>query len=277
MIQVWGYCMKYRTKEVSRITGIPVDTLRYYEKIGVISPKIDEKNHYRYYNAWDINFLFEYINYRKMEYSSKEAIHYIHFATLQEQIEMAEKQKAFYQEKCGHYQMLLGRNRSYLEAIKTIEGNLNKISFCTIPTYKYILYRQNYHFYNSKKTSEEISLWLDYIGLTENVVIIPKETILSTGENEYYWGLMLREDWYNQLHLEKTDNIQTMESRLCVKTLVEAYGEGTFSYHLLDEAIVFLKEHNFELAGDPFGILLTRSHDDQSIHRYIEFYLPVQI
>ena len=58
MIQVWGYCMKYRTKEVSRITGIPVDTLRYYEKIGVISPKIDEKNHYRYYNAWDINFLF---------------------------------------------------------------------------------------------------------------------------------------------------------------------------------------------------------------------------
>ena len=88
---------------------------------------------------------------------------------------------------------------------------------------------------------------------------------------------MLREDWYNQLHLEKTDNIQTMESRLCVKTLVEAYGEGTFSYHLLDEAIVFLKEHNFELAGDLFGILLTRSHDDQSIHRYIEFYLPVQI
>ena len=31
--------MRYRAKEVSRITGIPVDTLRYFEKTGVISPK----------------------------------------------------------------------------------------------------------------------------------------------------------------------------------------------------------------------------------------------
>ena len=47
--------MKYKAKEVSRITGIPVDTLRYFEKIGVISPKIDDSNNYRYYSAWDIN------------------------------------------------------------------------------------------------------------------------------------------------------------------------------------------------------------------------------
>ena len=51
--------MKYKAKEVSRITGIPVDTLRYFEKTGVISPKIDKNNNYRYYSAWDINFLFE--------------------------------------------------------------------------------------------------------------------------------------------------------------------------------------------------------------------------
>lgn len=35
--------MQYRIKEVSKLIDAPIDTLRYYEKIGVISPKIDEK------------------------------------------------------------------------------------------------------------------------------------------------------------------------------------------------------------------------------------------
>lgn len=267
--------MRYRAKEVSRITGIPVDTLRYYEKIGVVTPKIDETNNYRYYNAWDINFLFEYLNYRKMEYSSKEAIHYIHSASLEEQILMAEKQRDFYHAKCEHYQMLTERNNIHLESICNINGNLKKITFENIPKYKYLVYRKNYDFYNSKKISQEISTWLELVGLTENVVVIPKQAITSCGENDYYWGLMLREDWYNKLNMNDTENVYTIEPVTCIKTLVEAGGEGTFHYHLLDHAMKFLEEHNFELTGDPFGILLTRSHDDGRIHRYIEFYLPI--
>ena len=88
--------MKYKAKEVSRITGIPVDTLRYFEKTRVISPQIDKNNNYRYYSAWDINFLFEYLKYRKLEYSSKDLIQYIHHASLEKQIDMTEKQSAFF-------------------------------------------------------------------------------------------------------------------------------------------------------------------------------------
>lgn len=41
---------KYLIGEVSRITGISKDTLRFWDKIGLIKPKFtDKRNHYRYY------------------------------------------------------------------------------------------------------------------------------------------------------------------------------------------------------------------------------------
>lgn len=267
--------MRYRAKEVSRITGIPVDTLRYFEKTGVISPKIDKNNNYRYYSAWDINFLFEYLNYRKLEYSSKDLVQYIHHASLQEQIDMTKKQSDYFRKKLDHYHMLYDQSRKHLDAICTIEGNLGKIEFKTMPEYKYILYRQNYYFYNAKTVSQEFESWLGCLGLTENVVIIPKEIIDTQGDNKYFWGLMLRKDWFEKLNMTDGENTRTIGSAQCIKILVEAREEGTFHYQLLDQAMEFIKEHGFKLSGDPFGILLTRSHDQGEIHRYIEFYLPI--
>ena len=267
--------MKYKAKEVSRITGIPVDTLRYFEKTGVISPEIDEDNNYRSYSAWDINFLFEYLNYRKLEYSSKDLIQYIHHASLQEQIVMMETQCQYFQGKMEKYQMLWEQSRNHLDEIKHIDDRLNRIEFKSMPEYKYILYRQNYYFYNAKTISQEFETWLKCLGLVENVVIIPKEILEKQGENQYFWGLMLRKDWFEKYGLEDFENISTIQSTQCINTLVEVGEEGTFSYHLLDHAMAFMTEHRFELAGNPFGVLLTRSHDKGRIHRYIDFYLPV--
>ena len=51
----------YLTGEVSKITGIPKDTLYFYDKVGLLKPEqIDPKNHYRYYshrNLWQLDVI----------------------------------------------------------------------------------------------------------------------------------------------------------------------------------------------------------------------------
>ena len=47
--------MKYTAKDVCRMLNITRETLRYYEKVGIIHPEIDPVNKYRYYDDWDIN------------------------------------------------------------------------------------------------------------------------------------------------------------------------------------------------------------------------------
>ena len=91
--------MQYKAKEVSQILNIPIDTLRYFEKIGVIHPHINETNHYRYYDAWDINFIFDYLNYRKMDYSSQESIQFIRSSSLEEQIDKIKQKIQYYEQK----------------------------------------------------------------------------------------------------------------------------------------------------------------------------------
>ena len=48
--------MEWTIKQTSYITGLSTDTLRYYEKEGMVSPKRHE-NGYRYYDQQDIAIL----------------------------------------------------------------------------------------------------------------------------------------------------------------------------------------------------------------------------
>ena len=47
-----------KTKEVVALMNISQDTLRYYEKVGVIPPVNRDENGYRIYNDNDLNWIY---------------------------------------------------------------------------------------------------------------------------------------------------------------------------------------------------------------------------
>ena len=59
MIQGWGGLSmgSYTTKQVAELYGIGVDSLYYYERIGILVPKRDPNNNYRRYSGTDIQKL----------------------------------------------------------------------------------------------------------------------------------------------------------------------------------------------------------------------------
>lgn len=268
--------MHYKINEVSQITGISIDTLRYYEKIGVISPKIDQHNNYRYYEAWDINFIFDYNNYRKLEYSSKEALNFIHGATLSEQIDILHKKRLYYDQKIAHYQRLKERSNILISEVENLEHSLNQITITQSLDFKYILYRKNYDFHGFKDYKEELRPWLSHLEFTDNIILVDHKIIESGGENDYAWGLLVRNDDFAQSGLQITENVRDLPSSLCLKLVVEAGSAGTFHYHLLDPALEYMKAHNFTFNGDPFGILWIRSHKNNDMHRYFTFFIPIK-
>ena len=56
----------YRIGDVANLMGLSRDTLRYYEKRGILSSK-KEENGYRYYTEEDIYRLFSILYQRKMD------------------------------------------------------------------------------------------------------------------------------------------------------------------------------------------------------------------
>lgn len=269
--------MQYKANEVSRILNISIDSLRYYEKLGVITPKIDEKNHYRYYDAWDINYLLEYLYYRKMDYSSQEILEFIHGDTLDAQIAKVREKLDYYREKKEYYDYVYDKNRNFLASLKEIREGYGGIQIIPCRSYRYLVYRHNYKFNQKREMNQVFSQWMKYYFMVHNLVLIGQDTVERRLDNEYDWSFALLESDFSNTELTENEYVKSVSSGLCVRTIVDAGDHGMFHYRLLDPAMDFMEKHCFEMNGDPFGILLTRVHESDGYHRYIEFFIPIKV
>ena len=62
----------FTTKTLEDLFHIGRDSIRYYEQIGVLTPKIDQKNGYHYYDDLDIDILSRIVKFRGLDFSLKE-------------------------------------------------------------------------------------------------------------------------------------------------------------------------------------------------------------
>ena len=65
-------------KEVSRLTGVSVRTLQYYDQIGLLKPQEVGGNGYRYYSQENLQTLQQILFFRELQFPLKEIIKIIH-------------------------------------------------------------------------------------------------------------------------------------------------------------------------------------------------------
>ncbi|SCT74805.1 MerR family transcriptional regulator [Staphylococcus aureus] len=83
-----------KTKEVVALKNISQDTLRYYEKVGVIPPVNRDENGYRIYNDSDLNWIYLVKNLRNAGVSIESLIEFCRLAQFpkNENIQTQQKQ-----------------------------------------------------------------------------------------------------------------------------------------------------------------------------------------
>lgn len=81
------------SKQVAEMFDLSIDTLRYYEKIGVIPPVTRDKNGYRNYQTSDLNWIFLVKSLRSAGLSIESLIEFASLARLRETKNVEEAQK----------------------------------------------------------------------------------------------------------------------------------------------------------------------------------------
>lgn len=81
------------SKQVSDMFNLSIDTLRYYERIGVIPPVTRDKNGYRNYQTSDLNWIFLAKSLRSAGLSIESLIEFATLANLSETQNVADAQK----------------------------------------------------------------------------------------------------------------------------------------------------------------------------------------
>lgn len=97
---------KYSTNDLCQMFGVGRETLRHYENLGLLNPKVNPENGYREYGYWDIGAMVDILKYRSVEMPLKEVKKAIFEMDFNEIRDALEKQQDIYRENIRHYQML---------------------------------------------------------------------------------------------------------------------------------------------------------------------------
>lgn len=117
----------YRTKDIDRIFGIGRETLRHYEKLGMLSPHINPENGYREYGYWDIGMLVDILRYRSIGLSLKDTKKAIYDMDFPEVLDTLNSQRDHYEKKLRKYELLLRKTKHDCEVLEFAKKNLGKL------------------------------------------------------------------------------------------------------------------------------------------------------
>ncbi|MGL4991581.1 MAG: MerR family DNA-binding transcriptional regulator [Sarcina sp.] len=116
----------YSIGEVSKIFGISIDTLRYYDKIGLIKPIVNPENKYRYYEISHLYLLLVILEARYSEISIKNISDFIKSEDMDVYYDFFDKQEKDIDIKINNLKRIkesVKRSKEKITEIKAFENN----------------------------------------------------------------------------------------------------------------------------------------------------------
>lgn len=260
-----------RIGDVASIFNISRETLRFFEQKGLVVPHKSPRNRYRYYSYWDINFLIEYIRYRSYEFSLLETRDIMYSDSLEELEKHVVHNCKRLEEKIGHYQRLLKRNKLYLSRLRGVSKRVAKYTITDMPKTYYFPIRNNTKFIQSDEVSKLISEWLRFFPFINFMFVVNTQNA-----REYECGLGLRCDEEPDIPVPITPLVKEIQASKAVNTVVLAGERNTFSPDLLAGAYSYIKKKGYTPNGPATGYYLARVHEPEGYRRYLDVFIPVR-
>jgi len=269
----------YKIGEVSYIYGLSNDSIRFYERLGILTPERDDQNSYRYYNTWDVNYLIECLRFKSYGFSLKDVEQMLRTDDL-----------TTYEKKCRQREKELLREISELsstlkqlsklrKSIELIQANIGKFTVTDSP--EMIWQRQQNNRVNEKGAlergpgAEVVREWVKHMNYLGHTFVVPSQKS-GVEFNEYCWGFSLTPNDIAHLHLEIPETAEYLPSYRSIYTIFVAEEEGSFIPCLLEQVIRPIEKMNHKITNPPRGNLLVRTHENGKMKRYMEIWVPIE-
>lgn len=265
----------YKIGEVSRIYGLSIDAIRYYESRGILSPQRDKESGYRYYSAWDLNYLLECMRYRSYDFSLSDIEQMIVCDGMEQLERRCRKREAEILLAITRQQHILKQLSSLHQRIARIPQELGEFILEDSPEVIWQRQRTN----ESLETGlsvETVSQWVKQMPFLEHTFLIPLSKAPPEELTDYCWGFSITPENLNWLHMNIPDTTLYIPSRKSIRTVFSAGEEGSFLESAKRQAIEPIKQKGYQISGSPYGNLLVRIHEDGKMKRYFEIWVPIK-
>ncbi|MDO4311586.1 MAG: MerR family DNA-binding transcriptional regulator [Eubacteriales bacterium] len=262
--------------ELSRFTGVSVHTIKYYEKIGLLSSSRKEHSNYRSYNVRNCMGIYECMKYRNMEFSLKDMAVLLKEADSGRLQQMMEARSAELDHEIRRLQKIKGKVDGYRKELADFDERLGQWYIEQIPDF---FFRKQT---NQLEYGDNGEVEMNGINLAEDepeskATVYLSRDYLNGGGVDYAWGIgkfaASDEQEYSRLKQAGLTHIGRTRAFVLYERFAGQYVSNG------EMAAVLRKrfgEYGAEFPGDAYGICLKIVHDQQENEwQYMKIFIPL--
>lgn len=266
--------MKYKIGDVSKILGISPDLLRYYQKKGVVRPTLGESNNYRYYDAWDINFLIDCLWFKNFGFGIEQTARLVSSSTFDDVLADMHARCEEIEASIRHEQLLLERSKQYFAGMERARHTQGACDLVYSPEIIRYLNRYNFDYTNIAETQELSQQWLRLMPFVNRCFEIERADLENKTDN-YAWGFSMGMDLAEKLSVPLEPPVVHLPAEPSVHTVFTSSGKANFSPRHLKPAMDFIRENSLTVTGNARGNLLCSVVENDKLTGYFEVWIPV--
>ena len=271
---------RFKIGEVSRMLDISVQTLRFLETTGLISPEKDPWNHYRYYGIHDVDEIMQYKKLRQSGFSSAESVSLLQGASLQE-LDSRLLDKV---EEARYAAIYLHEKVQKLENFHTMLSCAGQIIGRFLPMQSpenYALYMRQFtekgvETSSAKELGESFQELTQHYSFVEHSYRVRLAWLMDLdGRVQADWGYTIKRRWVELLRIKAAPPLILMPARECLFTVIRSLDGAFLKDPFWQELPAAIRDLDEEVTGDICTIHLAKVKEDGFFYDYTEVWIPV--
>ena len=268
--------MRYRIGDVARILGISTDLLRYYEKKGVVSPRKDARNDYRYYEAWDINFLMDCLWFKNFGFGIGEIARMVGQSDYEELSGLLERKEDELEAGLRRQQMLLDRLKIHRMEMERGMALLGKCDVTMSPETVRYINRHNFVYDDDPALAHLSQAWLACLPFVRRCFEIRQGDLPGgAGAGDFSWGMSLDPAYAEEFKIPCEPPVERLPARKCLHSVFKSTGKDAFSPSHLEYLMDYAAQNGLTICGNAYGNLLCSVREEGGQSGYFEVWVPV--
>lgn len=268
--------MNYKIGDLGRVYGLSNETIRYYEKRGILHSVRDSNSNYRTYDVKDVYRLGIIKNVRNMGFSLNDSIAFHKGRCEDDIIQMCTKRRQELQKEIRLRTMILEHLDVNLSKVWEWHRGGTQFRIGRTPRFYRFEAGEGLAPIMGRDISAKALTWMQNLFLVEPCSMLYRQ---EDGGWRLTKGLITTEKAFVELELEHSGQVTVLPSFEAVSCLVHTKGgDNQWDGGLRERAEAFMEEQGLSYAGAPFYVSILYYYDDEDVfNNYLEYYIPVKI
>jgi len=268
--------MNYTIKKFAGMQGLTVDTLRQYEKKGIIRPFQDQENGYRYYTDMDVRIVSTSRWFSSLGFSLSQV------AVIMKNLSNDELQHAFssriveQKRQIAFEQIKLEKLITFQRYYDLIEKGEPFYEEVMLPELIYLPHSYKDQLLQDEEVLPYVRAWMELLPLTYYTRRIPYAALKGEEPFSYYMALCISMDNSKLWPLPIPSFAKSSPKRKCIHTIIRKNHEEMISMKHLEKPLQYLQEKGLILTGDVMTMFISSRVENGQKVNYHFAYLPIE-